>query len=148
MSQISWTIVWIIVGLFLNSQCNKNICYEKRIDNYLFYLVFCTYVAQTVPEKEIDFEGSFIMDDARSASLPIEAYLQDTQVVITFYVDLSDATVTIASEENNQEMEERTISFIDSAPEVFNISGYSKGTYIITITTPRGTYLSGLFRIE
>lgn len=44
MSQISWTIVWIIVGLFLNSQCNKNICYEKRIDNYLFYLVFCTYV--------------------------------------------------------------------------------------------------------
>lgn len=40
--------------------------------------------AQTVPEKEIDFEGSFIMDDARSASLPIEAYLQDTQVVITF----------------------------------------------------------------
>ena len=55
--------------------------------------------AQTVPEKEIDFEGSFIMDDARSASLPIEAYLQDTQVVITFYVDLSDATVTIASEE-------------------------------------------------
>mgnify|MGYP000420585458 CR=1 FL=1 len=66
------------------------------------------------------------MDDARSASLPIEAYLQDTQVVITFYVDLSDATVTIASEENNQEMEERTISFIDSAPEVFNISGYSK----------------------
>lgn len=114
------------MGLFLNSQCNKNICYEKRIDNYLFYLVFCTYVAQTVPEKEIDFEGSFIMDDARSASLPIEAYLQDTQVVITFYVDLSDATVTIASEENNQEMEERTISFIDSAPEVFNISGYSK----------------------
>ena len=89
-----------------------------------------------------------ITTEPRSASLPIEAYLQDTQVVITFYVDLSDATVTIASEENNQEMEERTISFIDSAPEVFNISGYSKGTYIITITTPRGTYLSGLFRIE
>ena len=103
-----------------------------------FILSFAPMFAQTVPEKEIDFEGS----------LPIEAYLQDTQVVITFYVDLSDATVTIASEENNQEMEERTISFIDSAPEVFNISGYSKGTYIITITTPRGTYLSGLFRIE
>ena len=113
-----------------------------------FILSFAPMFAQTVPEKEIDFEGSFIMDDARSASLPIEAYLQDTQVVITFYVDLSDATVTIASEENNQEMEERTISFIDSAPEVFNISGYSKGTYNITITTPRGTYLSGLFRIE
>ena len=61
---------------------------------------------------------------------------------------LSDATVTVASEENNQEMEERTISFIDSTPEVFNISGYSKGTYIITITTPRGTYLSGTFKIE
>lgn len=113
-----------------------------------FIMSFAPMFAQTVPEKEIDFEGSFIMDDARSASLPIEAYLQDTQVVITFYVDLSDATVTIASEENNQEMEERTISFVDSAPEVFNISGYSKGTYIITITTPRGTYLSGLFRIE
>ena len=113
-----------------------------------FILSFAPMFAQTVPEKEIDFEGSFIMDDARSASLPIEAYLQDTQVVITFYVDLSDATVTIASEENNQEMEERTISFVDSAPEVFNISGYSKGTYIITITTPRGTYLSGLFRNE
>lgn len=110
-----------------------------------FILSFAPMFAQTVPEKEIDFEGSFIMDDARSASLPIEAYLQDTQVVITFYVDLSDATVTIASEENNQEMEERTISFIDSAPEVFNISGYSKGTYIITITTPRGTYLLLLF---
>ena len=143
MSQISWTIVWIIVGLFLNSQCNKNV-----LITIFFILSFAPMFAQTVPEKEIDFEGSFIMDDARSASLPIEAYLQDTQVVITFYVDLSDATVTIASEENNQEMEERTISFIDSAPEVFNISGYSKGTYIITITTPRGTYLSGLFRIE
>ena len=102
-----------------------------------FILSFAPMFAQTVPEKEIDFEGSFIMDDARSASLPIEAYLQDTQVVITFYVDLSDATVTIASEENNQEMEERTISFVDSAPEVFNIRGYSKGTNIITITTPR-----------
>ena len=143
MSQISWTIVWIIVGLFINSQCNKNV-----LITIFFILSFAPMFAQTVPEKEIDFEGSFIMDDARSASLPIEAYLQDTQVVITFYVDLSDATVTIASEENNQEMEERTISFIDSAPEVFNISGYSKGTYIITITTPRGTYLSGLFRIE
>ena len=61
-----------------------------------FILSFAPMFAQTVPEKEIDFEGSFIMDDARSASLPIEAYLQDTQVVITFYVDLSDATVTIA----------------------------------------------------
>ena len=60
-----------------------------------FILSFAPMFAQTVPEKEIDFEGSFIMDDARSASLPIEAYLQDTQVVITFYVDLSDATVTI-----------------------------------------------------
>ena len=146
MSQISWTIVWIIVGLFLNSQCNKNM--KNVLITIFFILSFAPMFAQTVPEKEIDFEGSFIMDDARSASLPIEAYLQDTQVVITFYVDLSDATVTIASEENNQEMEERTISFIDSAPEVFNISGYSKGTYIITITTPRGTYLSGLFRIE
>ena len=49
-----------------------------------FILSFAPMFAQTVPEKEIDFEGSFIMDDARSASLPIEAYLQDTQVVITF----------------------------------------------------------------
>lgn len=126
----------------------KTFVMKNVLITIFFILSFAPMFAQTVPEKEIDFEGSFIMDDARSASLPIEAYLQDTQVVITFYVDLSDATVTIASEENNQEMEERTISFIDSAPEVFNISGYSKGTYIITITTPRGTYLSGLFRIE
>ena len=47
-----------------------------------FILSFAPMFAQTVPEKEIDFEGSFIMDDARSASLPIEAYLQDTQVVL------------------------------------------------------------------
>lgn len=40
-----------------------------------FILSFAPMFAQTVPEKEIDFEGSFIMDDARSASLPIEAYL-------------------------------------------------------------------------
>ena len=98
--------------------------------------------------KDIDFKGTYEMDDLRSASFPVEAYLQGAQVTITFYVDLSDVTVTVASEENNQEMEERTISFIDSTPEVFNISGYSKGTYIITITTPRGTYLSGTFKIE
>lgn len=34
-----------------------------------FILSFAPMFAQTVPEKEIDFEGSFIMDDARSASL-------------------------------------------------------------------------------
>ena len=59
MSQISWTIVWIIVGLFLNSQCNKNICYEKRIDNYLFYLVFCTYVCANSSWKGNWFWGKF-----------------------------------------------------------------------------------------
>ena len=58
-----------------------------------FILSFAPMFAQTVPEKEIDFEGSFIMDDARSASLPIEAYLQDTQVVITFSVSYTHLTL-------------------------------------------------------
>ena len=55
-----------------------------------FILSFAPMFAQTVPEKEIDFEGSFIMDDARSASLPIEAYLQDTQAVSYTHPDAAD----------------------------------------------------------
>jgi len=45
-----------------------------------FILSFAPMFAQTVPEKEIDFEGSFIMDDARSASLygaQNETYIED-----------------------------------------------------------------------
>ena len=71
------------MGLFLNSQCNKTFVMKNVLITIFFILSFAPmFCLQTVPEKEIDFEGSFIIDDARSASLPIEAYLQDTQVVI------------------------------------------------------------------
>lgn len=97
--------------------------------------------------KDIEFHGGFEMGEGRSASFPLEGYIQGTQVSVILYLDLSDVTVTITSEDN-KEMEERTVSFSDSQAEIFNVSGYPKGTYTLSITTSRGTNLYGSFIIQ
>ena len=66
------------------------------------------------------------------------------KIPTNIYESAEEGSFAIAKEIATQIRKKQDIG----KPFVFNISGYSKGTYIITITTPRGTYLSGLFRIE
>ena len=61
MSQISWTIVWIIVGALSKIRnVIKTFVMKNVLITIFFILSFAPMFAQTVPEKEIDFEGSFI----------------------------------------------------------------------------------------
>ena len=58
---------------------------------------------------------------------------------------IEDVTISILG--NSGTVETRTVSFTDFQTEIFDISRYAAGNYSLLITTPRGTYLSGNFKI-
>ena len=64
---------------------------------------------------------------------------------LTFFDAIEDVTVSIVG--NSGTVETRTVSFNDFQTEIFDVSRYAAGNYSLLITTPRGTCLSGNFKI-
>ena len=67
------------------------------------------------------------------------------KLIITFFDAIEDVTVSIVG--NSGTVETRTVSFNDIQTEIFDVSRYAAGNNSILITTPRGTCLSGNFKI-
>ena len=99
---------------------------------------------ETYP-TEIEIMGTFEDHKDRSLVLPLEAYLDGSQLTLTFFDAIEDVTISILG--NSGTVETRTVSFTDFQTEIFDISRYAAGNYSLLITTPRGTYLSGNFKI-
>ena len=99
---------------------------------------------ETYP-TEIQIMGKFEDHKDRSLVLPLEAYLDGRQLTLTFFDAIEDVTVSIVG--NSGTVETRTVSFNDFQTEIFDVSRYAAGNYSLLITTPRGTCLSGNFKI-
>ena len=93
----------------------------------------------------IEILGLFETHDNRSLVFPLEAYLDGGQLTLTFFDAIEDVTVSIVG--NSGTVETRTVSFNDFQTEIFDVSRYAAGNYSLLITTPRGTSLSGNFKI-
>lgn len=94
----------------------------------------------------IEIIGIFETHKDRSLVLPLEAYLDGSQLTLTFFDAIEDVTISILG--NSGTVETRTVSFTDFQTEIFDISRYAAGNYSLLITTPRGTFLSGNFKID
>ena len=94
----------------------------------------------------IEILGLFETHKDRSLVLPLEAYLDGRQLTLTFFDAIEDVTVSIVG--NSGTVETRTVSFNDFQTEIFDVSWYAAGNYSLLITTPRGTSLSGNFKID
>ena len=94
----------------------------------------------------IEILGLFETHKDRSLVLPLEAYLDGRQLTLTFFDAIEDVTVSIVG--NSGTVETRTVSFNDFQTEIFDVSRYAAGNYSLLITTPRGTSLSGNFKID
>ncbi|WP_455660275.1 DUF3244 domain-containing protein [Phocaeicola faecalis] len=99
---------------------------------------------ETYP-TEIEIMGTFEDHKDRSLVLPLEAYLDGSQLTLTFFDTIKDVTISIVG--NSGTVEARTVSFTNFQTETFDVSRYAVGSYSLLITTPRGTYLSGNFKI-
>lgn len=99
---------------------------------------------ETYP-TEIQIMGKFETHKDRSLVFPLEAYLDGSQLTLTFFDAIEDVTISILG--NSGTVETRTVSFTDFQTETFDVSRYAVGSYSLLITTPRGTYLSGNFKI-
>lgn len=99
---------------------------------------------ETYP-TEIQIMGKFEDHKDRSLVLPLEAYLDGSQLTLTFFDTIKDVTISIVG--NSGTVETRTVSFTNFQTETFDVSRYAVGSYSLLITTPRGTYLSGNFKI-
>ena len=67
------------------------------------------------------------------------------KLILTFFDAIEDVTVSIVG--NSGTVETRTVSFNDFQTEIFDVSRYAAANYNLLITTPRGTSLSGNFKI-
>lgn len=99
---------------------------------------------ETYP-TEIQIMGKFETHKDRSLVFPLEAYLDGSQLTLTFFDAIEDVTISILG--NSGTVETRTVSFTNFQTETFDVSRYAVGSYSLLITTPRGTYLSGNFKI-
>ena len=98
-------------------------------------------------KKDIELEGDTEDERQKSLTLPFGAYLEDNlEVCVISYDDCPMVTLSIIDAYGN------TIDTLSSALTslqvvTFDISNYSNRTYTLVITTPTGTYLTGMFEV-
>lgn len=98
-------------------------------------------------KKDIELEGDTEDDDKKSLTFPFGAYQEDNlEVYIISYDDCPMVTLSIIDAYGNGI---DTLSSALTSLQVvsFDISGYSHGTYTLVISTPTGTYLTGMFEV-
>lgn len=104
-------------------------------------------VMKVEDNKDIKLDGDTEDENNKSLSLPFGAYQEDDlEVCVISYDDCPMATLSIIDAYGN------TIDTLSSALTsfqvvTFDISNYSNGTYTLVITTPTGTYLTGMFEV-
>ena len=104
-------------------------------------------VLRVEDKKDINLDGKTEDDRNKSLTLPFGAYLEDNlEVCVISYDDCPMVTLSIIDAYGN------TIDTLSSALTslqvvTFDISNYSNRTYTLVITTPTGTYLTGMFEV-
>lgn len=98
-------------------------------------------------KKDIELEGDTEDDDKKSLTFPFGAYQEDNlEVCIISYDDCPMVTLSIIDAYGNA-IDTLSSALTSLQVVTFDISNYSNGTYTLVITTPTGTYLTGMFEV-
>ena len=99
-------------------------------------------------KKDIELKGTTEDDRKKSLILPFGAYrIDNTEVCVMSYDFCSNATICIL-DTSGQTMDYFTSSLSSLQVVSFDINGYPSGTYTLAISTPQGTYLTGMFEVN
>jgi hypothetical protein len=99
-------------------------------------------------KKDIELKGDTEDDNTKSLHLPYGAYQMDNQEVCVMpYGAYSNVSVRIL-DTNGWVMDDYTSGLSPLQTISFDISNYPAGTYTLVITTPQGTYLTGVFEVD
>ncbi len=114
----------------------------------LAFLCLPSWGADEPKKKEptqIDLVGRLESDNERSLIFPLEAFENDVELNLTCWQTINNATVTITG--INGIIFSQVFSLGESCTESIPLNGYARGTYTLVISTPQGTYLTGVFEI-
>lgn len=104
-------------------------------------------VLRVEDKKDINLDGKTEDDRNKSLTLPFGAYQEDNlEVCIISYDDCPMVTLSIIDAYGNA-IDTLSSALTSLQVVTFDISNYSNGTYTLVITTPTGTYLTGMFEV-
>ena len=99
-------------------------------------------------KKDIELQGDTEDELKKSLVLPFGAYqIDNAKVCVMSYDFCSNATICIL-DASGQTMDYLTSSLSSLQVVSFDINGYPNGTYTLVISTPQGTYLTGVFEVD
>lgn len=99
-------------------------------------------------KKDIELKGDTEDDNTKSLIFPYGAYQMDNQEVCVMpYGVYSNVSIRIL-DTNGWVMDDYTSGLSPLQTISFDISNYPAGTYTLVITTPQGTYLTGVFEVD
>ena len=99
-------------------------------------------------KKDIELKGDTEDERDKSLLLPFGAYqIDNAEVCVMSYDFCSNATICIL-DASGQTMDCFASSLSSMQVVSFDINGYPNGTYTLVISTPQGTYLTGVFEVD
>ncbi|MBQ3610162.1 MAG: DUF3244 domain-containing protein [Bacteroidaceae bacterium] len=115
----------------------------------LAFLCLPSWGADEPKKKEptqIDLVGRLESDNERSLIFPLEAFENDVELNLISTRAMTDVTITVSG--IHGVLFSQVLSLEEGGIECISLSDCTAGTYTLTIVTPNGTYLSGMFTIE
>jgi len=97
-------------------------------------------------EKEIKLQGSLGGGTIKSSDIPIEVFLSQYAISITFLQDLKDITIAIV-DESGEPVYFDVVSPVNGETVPISISGWDEGIYTITFSNKSGGGVYGVFEI-
>ena len=98
-------------------------------------------------KKDVDLEGDMEDDRNKSLLLPFNAFQVDNSEICVMSYDAHSAVTIRIMDASGTMMDTQSLSLGSQQVVSFDISSYPNGTYTLIISTPQGTYLSGMFEI-
>ena len=99
-------------------------------------------------KEDIELKGDMEDDRQKSLVLPFGAYqTNNNKVCVMSYDFCSNATISIL-DASGQTMDCFASSLSPMQVVSLDINGYPNGTYTLVISTPQGTYLTGVFEVD
>jgi hypothetical protein len=135
---------------YVCSQILKKIIMKKIIVLLFVCLCFSAGSVYSLPptsEEEIEIRdivaGSTVL---RSSPAPaVSAWLSETQINLTFLLNLGAVTITVANEQSS--VYSATLTAGEGTAAVINTAGWSPGDYTITIVRSNGKTYAGGFEL-
>lgn len=106
-------------------------------------------VIKVEDKKDIKLDGRSEDDDKKTLVVPFSAYQEeDNQEICVISYDAHSATTISIIDACGETLDSYSSSLFSQQVVSFDISNYANGTYTLVISTPKGTYLTGVFDVN